>query len=329
MNMRDLINRKLGYLLFFVFLAQFMFFTLEAVAEEQSTASTLAESAFETAVLDFQSTEESLKDFSPKVNALLSAYLSTKPELALVERSELDKALSEQELGITGTVDANTAAQIGYLTGAKVLVTGRIFSVDNQVFLVAKIIGTETGRVFGETETTLRHESPAPAAEKLATKIAETVKTRGSSLVAQVEKPEDIVGKLKALAQGKTLPTVSVKIDERSIGAASIDPAAETELSLILQQVGFPLVDREKTETPPDIEITGEAFSEFGMRKGNLVSSKGRLEVKAVERSSGRVLGIDRQTEAGVDLSQEIAGKTALQAAARKLAVRIVPKLIK
>ena len=76
--------------------------------------------------------------------------LSAEPNLILVERAELDKALGEQELGLSGTVTPESAAKIGQLTGAKVLVTGRVFKTDTELFIVAKIIGTETSRVYGE-----------------------------------------------------------------------------------------------------------------------------------------------------------------------------------
>ena len=47
----------------------------------------------------------------------------------MVERAELEKILGEQELGLSGTVSADTAAKVGNLTGAKVLVTGRVFKL--------------------------------------------------------------------------------------------------------------------------------------------------------------------------------------------------------
>ena len=65
----------------------------------------------------------------------------------------MDKILSEQELGASGLVSADTAAKIGSLTGAQVLVTGRLFAVGNQYMVVAKIISTETSRVYGVTAT--------------------------------------------------------------------------------------------------------------------------------------------------------------------------------
>ena len=108
-----------------------------------------------------------------------------------------------------------------------------------------------------------------------------------------------------------------------------LDPAAETELGFIMQGLGFQLVDPVSTVTPPDVQIEGEAFSEFGLRKGNLVSSKGRVEVKVIERLTGRILVVDREVVVAVDLSPEIAGKKAIQNAMAQLSERLVPALLK
>ena len=102
------------------------------------------------AVFDFESKDEATHDLGPKVASLISAQLSASPNLITVERAELEKALGEQELGLSGTVDPATAAKVGHLTGAKVLVTGRVFNVGDETMIVAKVIGTETSRVYGE-----------------------------------------------------------------------------------------------------------------------------------------------------------------------------------
>ena len=107
-----------------------------------------------------------------------------------------------------------------------------------------------------------------------------------------------------------------------------VDPAVETELSLLLGKCGFTVVD-DKSDQKADLEITGEAFSELGARKGNLVSCKARVELKVRERVGGALLAVDRQTSMAVDLGEQIAGKTALQTAGAELAERILPKLQK
>ena len=103
------------------------------------------------AVFDFESKDEPVRDLGPKVATLVNATLSTEPKLITVERAELEKVLGEQELGLSGTVSPDTAAKVGHLTGANVLVTGRVFKADKELILVAKVIGTETSRVYGET----------------------------------------------------------------------------------------------------------------------------------------------------------------------------------
>jgi hypothetical protein len=121
------------------------------------------------------------------------------------------------------------------------------------------------------------------------------------------------------------LPVVSVKIGERHFGQPVLDPAAETELGKILQECGFKLVDDHSTNAP-EVEITGDAFSAYAARKGNLISCKARVELKA-RNKSGDILAVDRQTSAAVDIAEQTAAKAALQNAACELAERLLPRL--
>ena len=286
-----------------------------------------AEQVLTIAVFDFQASEDVGRDLGPKASTLITANLSAAPNLITVERAELAKLLGEQELGASGTIASDTAAKIGHLTGAKVLVTGRIFKADREVVMVAKIIGTETGRVFGEiVKANAAVSAVTDLSSEMAKKIEATVEKKAETLVAKAVTREDHIEKIKKSLNKAKLPAVQVKIPERHFGGPTFDPAAETEMGRILQQCGFTVVD-DKSDQKPDIEITGEAFSEFGMRKGNLVSCKARIEIKARERSTGKLIAVDRQTSVAVNISEQIAAKTALQEAAAELAERVIPKL--
>jgi hypothetical protein len=302
--------------------------TVSTNSSSSGVTNTASADVLAVAVFDFDSKDENVRDLGPKVATLLNAYLSAEPNLMTVERAELDKALGEQELGLSGTVTPDSAAKVGQLTGAKVLVTGRVFKTDTELFIVAKIIGTETSRVYGEIVKGNVDASISDLSEQLEKKIAADVTAKGDTLVAKVESPEDRIAKIKKELGDKKLPVVSVKITEQHFGQAVIDPAAQTELSLILQQCGFTLADDNSTNRAA-IAITGEAFSELGMHKGNLISCRARIEIKARDAASGDVISVDRQTSVAVDIAEHIAAKAALENGADELAERLLLKLVK
>lgn len=95
-------------------------------------------------------------------------------------------------------------------------------------------------------------------------------------------------------------------------------------------EAGFAVIDPDSgNKKDADIIIKGEGFSEFAMRRGNIVSVKARVEIKAVDTKTEEVIAIDRQTAIEVDLTEQIAGKKALQEAAAQIAERMLPKLVK
>lgn len=277
------------------------------------------------AILAFQERGEEVADFGPKVTDLLFANMAADPRLFLVDREDLDKQLAEQELSLSGLVRPDQAVQVGNLTGAKVLVTGSVLQVDTTLYLVGKVIGTETSRVVGVSVKGPTRDDLGGLAEELAGKVADVIAERAGDLVAEPVSREDRIASLrKKLGKGRR-PSVWIDVKERHIGQSTIDPAAETELAIFCNELGFEVIDSH-TGAPKDADllITGEGLSEFAARHGNLVSVRGRLEVKVVDRETNKLLAIHRHTSIGVDLSEQIAGKTALQEAAALSAERLL-----
>ena len=75
--------------------------------------------------------------------------LSGESGFKLVERQSLMQTLHEHELNLTGLVNDDQAIKVGKLVGAKIMVTGRSFRLGKDVFITAKLIGTETSLVEG------------------------------------------------------------------------------------------------------------------------------------------------------------------------------------
>lgn len=298
-----------------------------AFAAEETPAAPAAEPTYTAAVLPFKAGKE-LEEMSADATTLIGAFLSTKSGLMTVERAEVDKALSEIELGKSGTVDEATAARVGHLLGAQVIVTGSTILVQKEVTIVAKIIGVETGAAFGEMVSLPLRGNIKDAALELSDKIAATIAAKGGKLVAPASKKEDMVAKLKSLLEGRKLPTVSITVDAMNLNRTDTDEAAQTELAFILEKLGFTIIDTMASNKKADVEVTGKAISEFALRKGNLVSAKANIELKAISHADGKVLLVDRESSVAVDLSPEMAGKQAQQKGATALAERLVKAIV-
>ncbi|MCX6850673.1 MAG: curli assembly protein CsgG [Verrucomicrobia bacterium] len=271
------------------------------------------------AVLGFGA-QKDIEPESEKLALLLGVQLSEHPELQLVERLEIDKVLGEQELTLTGTIQPDTAAKIGHIVGAQVLITGRLIEVSGKRMAVVKLIGVETSRVVSVSAEFAGEPGLADAAKKLAGQIAERLRDPKSAFTAEVETWDAMIARLKALLPaGKERPSIRVQIPEQHLTRRVPDPAAQTEIQRVLQQLGFKLVE----SGPADYIVEGEAFSERAGQRGQLIFCKARLEVKVAD-AKGEKIWVDRQTSSAIDLAENIAAKSALQVAGRSVAERLV-----
>lgn len=288
-----------------------------------------APAVYPSAIFPFEERGSGVKEYGQKVSDILFANLVADPGMFLVDRQDIQKTLAEQELNLSGMVAADQAIKVGKLVGAKILITGSIIEADKTLYVIAKIIGTETSRVFGESVKGKTSDEIAPLAEKLAAQVAASITKNADFLIAKEVKVEDRIAALNKVLGDTKRPTVMVKVTERHVGQATIDPAAETELILFCKGTGFEVLDPKTSEKKADIVIEGEGFSEFALRRGNLISVKARVEIKAIDRGTDKILATDRQTAVVVDLTEQIAGKAALQAAAAQIAERLLPKIVK
>jgi hypothetical protein len=304
---------------------------------------------FVVAVLDFETKGKQKADLGVNIADLLSAFLSMEENLQLVERAQIKKIIEEMALGKTGIVKPEEAAKIGHMTGAKFLVTGRAFVVGKQLYITSKIMSTETSKVAAQMAKGSTSADLDVIVQDLAVKLTDLLVAKGASMMPKVLSRKDMIAELKKQLAGRKLPTFAVCIPEFHTGRPIPDPAAETEIGFLLKACGAKLLAtkdlglsswakdflKDSGQTIPtglhkaDVAIIGEAFSEFAGTTQKLISCKARIEVKAVEVETGRILAVDRATTTSVDLAENIAAKTALQKAGEQVALRIIPKIVK
>jgi hypothetical protein len=191
-------------------------------------------------------------------------------------------------------------------------------------------MGTETSLVDGILVKGEKDSDLGALVMQLSEKLAKRLPEVAPKLVAAEDLALDPIPALKKRLAALKLPKVSVSVTERHVQearAARTDPAVETEVKLLLVQCGFTVIDgdaKDQAKAGVEVNVTGEAFTEFGARIGNLISCTDRVEIKVTRVADGKVLLADRDSGRGVDIAENLAAKSALQKSGRALAVRIL-----
>lgn len=173
--------------------------------------------------------------------------------------------------------------------------------------------------------------------------------------VVSLTRLRDELEEIGLLLEKKHMPRIMVVIPETHLGRPEIpDPAAETEVIRLFLEKGFEVVDQSQIkqiryndqvkaaaagdneaaqligmEYGAEVIIIGEAFSEFNMERAGLISCRARVEARAVETDTGRILAAHGFHGAGVDSTENLAGKAALANAGAKIAEYLMDQILK
>jgi len=292
-----------------------------------ANAADAPKAAVTVAVYDFTG-EADAASFVSKVTTLITVNLTSATNLVLVERAELTKALREQAFGISGMVNPDAAAQIGQITGAKVLVSGQVMKIgDNHLILVADIIGTETGRLFAD-KVEGAADKLLSLTDELSLKIAQTISDQTTNLIAPAQETsaEHLARIIKGIT-GTNRPSVSVNVFWAT-AHSNHSPTVEAEFGLLLLKAGFTVVDS-NSDRKPDIEITGFEAVSAGPRQAGLFSYHDVVDLKVQERRTGTILAVEHQVGSATQDADMAARSAAKIDAVDTLAEKIFPLLAK
>jgi TolB-like protein len=103
------------------------------------------------AVIDFE--QKAFQEFQGKqigeiVAEWLITSLSNTGRFEVVERAQLQKVLQEQQLGVSGMINQETAAKMGELLGVKVIVSGSVIQIGNTYDVNARLISVQDGSII-------------------------------------------------------------------------------------------------------------------------------------------------------------------------------------
>ena len=222
-------------------------------------------------------------------------------------------------------VSSDTAAKIGQVTGARVLVGGQVIKTDkNHLVVVANIIGTDTGRLFA-VKVEGATEGFVDLTGDLSRKIAQKIRDESASFLVESKSRAELLNRIVKNVTGTNRPTVSVAF-HFPMGPAHPSSTSNGEMGLLLQKAGFTVVDG-KSDRKPDVEITGVVDISPGPRRGDLFSCRAVIDIKVQERHTGNIIAYDRESGDSVDVGRSAADRAAQARAVDGLAERILPLL--
>ncbi|GAB4364874.1 MAG: hypothetical protein Kow0042_03780 [Calditrichia bacterium] len=102
------------------------------------------------AVVDFQNTsgKRDLDYLQKSIPEMLITNLAKKERLNIVERSRLEDAVKEMQLGMTGIVDQSKAIELGKAVGANAIMVGSFLDIGGVIRINARLIDVQTSKVI-------------------------------------------------------------------------------------------------------------------------------------------------------------------------------------
>jgi curli biogenesis system outer membrane secretion channel CsgG len=117
--------------------------------------------------------EEDQDEVGKSFSEMLTTALIQTECFQILERSQLDKILEEQALGLSGAIDENTAVDVGELLGIDAVVVGSCKIFDDQIEIDARIVDAQNGKAHLAASVSAEDESELRAASLgLAKKLA-------------------------------------------------------------------------------------------------------------------------------------------------------------
>ena len=107
------------------------------------------------------------------VSEILTIALSDQKNMVVVDRTSLEKVLREQKLGLSGLVNPETAARVGKLLTADVVVAGSVVEVNKTLRYSVIAVAVDSRKILGSVQRNANREQFDEVVWQIAKKIAD------------------------------------------------------------------------------------------------------------------------------------------------------------
>lgn len=109
------------------------------------------------------------------IAGMMISELAANPAARVVEREQIQSLLEEQNLGAGGRVDAQTAAKIGKLVGARYVITGTFIDFYGDFRVDLRLVNTETSEIIKVESDRMQRDHLFDIIRNLATRLMKDV----------------------------------------------------------------------------------------------------------------------------------------------------------
>lgn len=277
------------------------------------------------AIMDFECKAPVAEELAHQIVDILTCRLSIHERFIMVERKKLESLLQEQQLSLMGLHDPAVGAKVGRLLGAKIMIFGRAFPVDRDLFMVAKIVGVETGQVKGVIVKGTLEDPLSDIIDKLVAELVRGLNTWTNDLLGKDQVAPPPIENLREKLRRQSLPIIGVVLS----GAAETSRVAETEILSVLSELGFQVAvgEKESAAATVSLRIDGKAWSESCGQFQSLVGQWAHVDLQVMDVPGQKVFFAGQSSQRGADLSESLAAKLMIRKAARELALQLAEKI--
>jgi TolB-like protein len=177
----------------------------------------------------------------------------------VIERAQLEQILSEQKLGMSGVIDASTAAQIGKGIGVDAVVVGSVTRAQNAVTIDARLIDTETAAIITAKDA-FSNGMALQNLSQMITDVAAKIKTdlpivngyvigvQGEKLTLDIGHKNGIKKGMKCHIYREGAPIIHPVTNE--VIGKMIDELCEVQLTEVFDAYSFASITKPKTGSP-------------------------------------------------------------------------------